>query len=95
MPLSDAKIRNLRPTDKPYKVADFDGLFLLVKRSGAKSLRFKYRKPDKEKLLVLGDYPAITFAQAPDAAIGRPKGCSGSPMEQNLRKAGSWPGRSM
>lgn len=37
MPLSDAKIRNLRSTDKPYKVADFDGLFLLVKPSNAKS----------------------------------------------------------
>ena len=29
--LSDAKIRALKPKEKPYKQADFDGLFLLVK----------------------------------------------------------------
>jgi integrase len=67
MPLSDAKIRNLRATDKPYKVADFDGLFLLVKPSGTKSWRFKYRFAGKEKLMVFGDYPAITLAQARQA----------------------------
>ena len=64
MPLSDAKIRALHSTDKPYKVADFEGLFLLVKVSGAKSWRFKYRTLGKEKLLVIGDYPAISLAQA-------------------------------
>jgi integrase len=64
MPLSDAKIRNLQTSEKPYKVADFDGLFLLVKASGAKSWRFKYRLAGKEKLIVFGDYPSITLAQA-------------------------------
>ncbi len=67
MPLSDAKIRNLRSTDKPYKVSGFDGLFLLVKPSGTKSWRFKYRFAGKEKLMVFGDYPAITLAQARQA----------------------------
>ncbi len=42
MPLSDIKIRNLKPKEKPYKVSDFEGLFVLVKVSGAKSWRFKY-----------------------------------------------------
>ena len=64
MPLSDAKIRILKATDKPYKVADFDGLYLLVKVSGSKSWRFKYRLSGKEKLLVIGDYPSISLAQA-------------------------------
>ncbi len=64
MPLSDVKIRNLTASEKPYKVADFDGLFLLVKVSGAKSWRFKYRIAGKEKLLVFGDYPSISLAQA-------------------------------
>ena len=71
MPLSDAKIRTLHSTAKPYKLADFDGLFLLVKVSGAKSWRFKYRTLGKEKLLVIGDYPATSLAmarQARDAA---------------------------
>jgi integrase len=64
MPLSDIKIRNLKPKEKPYKVSDFEGLFILVKVSGSKSWRFKYRLDGKEKLLVIGDYPAISLAQA-------------------------------
>ncbi|NRB16646.1 MAG: DUF4102 domain-containing protein [Rhodobacteraceae bacterium] len=60
MPLSDIKIRNLKSGDKAYKVSDFEGLFILVKVSGAKSWRFKYRIDGKERLLVIGDYPAVT-----------------------------------
>ncbi len=43
MPLSDIKVKNLKSGEKPYKVSDFEGLFVLVKVSGAKSWRFKYR----------------------------------------------------
>ncbi len=67
MPLSDIKIRNLKPGDKAYKVSDFEGLFLLVKVSGAKSWRFKYRVDGKERLLVIGDYPAVSLAKARQA----------------------------
>jgi integrase len=64
MPLTDAKIRNLNAKTKAYKVGDFDGLFLLVKATGSKSWRFKYRIDGKEKLVVFGDYPAISLLQA-------------------------------
>ena len=64
MPLTDAKIRNLSSGLKPFKVSDFAGLYILIKVSGAKSWRFKYRIDGVEKLLVLGDYPSITLAQA-------------------------------
>ena len=67
MPLSDIKIPNLKPKEKPYKVSDFEGLFVLVKVSGAKSWRFKYCIDGKEKLLVIGDYPAVSLAQAREA----------------------------
>ncbi|HHP1153906.1 TPA: hypothetical protein ACR33I_004369, partial [Escherichia coli] len=30
MSLNDAKIRSLKPTDKPFKVSDSHGLYLLV-----------------------------------------------------------------
>ena len=43
MPLSDAKIRTLKPADKDFKTADTGGLFLLMKASGSKSWRMKYR----------------------------------------------------
>jgi hypothetical protein len=70
MPLSDIKIRNLKPKEKAYKVSDFEGFFILVKVSGSKSWRFKYRMDGKEKLLVIGDYPAVSLAQARKARDG-------------------------
>jgi hypothetical protein len=35
MPLSDTKLRSLKAKDKPYKVADGDGLFAQVAASGS------------------------------------------------------------
>ena len=67
MTLSDAKIRNLKPKPKTYKVADFDGLYIAVNPSGSKLWRFKYRLGGKEKLLSIGVYPAISLAQARQA----------------------------
>ena len=64
MPLSDASIRNLKPREKPYKVSDFDGLFVLVKPTGSRLWHFKYRLDGKEKLLSIGPYPEITLAEA-------------------------------
>jgi integrase len=64
MPLTDAKIRNLKTKATDYKVSDFEGLFVLVKKTGSKSWRFKYRVAGKEKLMVFGDYPYISLAQA-------------------------------
>ena len=57
MPLSDTAIRKAKPTDKPYKLADEKGLFLLVTPAGGKWWRLKYRFGGKEKLLALGTYP--------------------------------------
>jgi hypothetical protein len=64
MPLSDVQIRNLKPRAKPYKVSDFEGLYLLVTPSGSKLWNVKYRLYGKEKKLSLGAYPAISLAQA-------------------------------
>jgi integrase len=62
--LSDAKIRAIKPKNKPFKRSDFDGLYLLVNPSGSKLWRFKYRFGGKEKLLALGKYPDVTLAVA-------------------------------
>lgn len=64
MPLTDATIRNLKPRDKPYKVSDFEGLFILVKPSGSRLWHQKYRIDGKEKLLAIGPYPEVSLAQA-------------------------------
>lgn len=64
MPLSDAAVRNLKPRETQYKVSDFDGLFVLVKPTGARLWRFKYRIGGKEKLLSIGPYPETSLAEA-------------------------------
>jgi integrase len=64
MPLTDAAIRSLKPRDKPYKVSDFEGLFLLVKPTGSRLWHQKYRIDGKEKLLAIGSYPEVSLAQA-------------------------------
>ncbi|WP_262071875.1 integrase arm-type DNA-binding domain-containing protein [Stenotrophomonas sp. Marseille-Q5258] len=67
MPLTDAAIRRAKPADKPQKLADGGGLFLLITIAGAKSWRWKYRIAGKEKLLTLGLYPDVSLAQAREA----------------------------
>lgn len=64
MPLSDVKIRNLKPKEKQYKVSDFEGLYILVKPTGSKLWQMKYRYFGKERLLSFGAYPAVSLAQA-------------------------------
>lgn len=64
MPLSDAKVRNAKPRMKPYKMADGEGLFLLVSPSGSKYWRLRYFIAGKEKLLALGVYPETSLVAA-------------------------------
>ena len=55
--LTDKAIRNAQSIDKPIKLSDGGGLFLLVTPSGGKWWRLKYRSGGKEKSLSLGIYP--------------------------------------
>ena len=64
MPLNDLKVRTSKPKEKPYKLSDIDGLYLLVTEKGHKWWRFRYRFDGKEKLLSLGTYPEISLADA-------------------------------
>lgn len=64
MPLTDTAIRTAKPGDKPQKLYDADGLFLLLNPNGGKWWRFKYRIGGKEKLLSLGTYPEISLKEA-------------------------------
>ena len=57
MPLTDTAIRNAKPGEKPAKIFDERGLFLLVTPTGGKWWRLRYKFDGKEKLLSLGTYP--------------------------------------
>lgn len=64
MALSDTAIRTAKPTDKPYKLSDEKGLFLLVTANGSKYWRLKYRFNGKENLLSFGTYPDTSLKDA-------------------------------
>jgi len=64
MPLTDTAIRKAKPADKPTKLFDGGGLFLLLNPNGARWWRWKYRFAGKEKLLSFGVYPDVTLADA-------------------------------
>ena len=67
MALTDAAIRNAKPREKPYKVADSKGLYLQINPAGSKLWRLKYRINGVERKLALGSYPEISLAEAREA----------------------------
>jgi integrase len=66
MPLTEIQAKKSKPRDHAYKLADGEGLFLLVQPNGSKLWRMKYRIGGKEKLLSFGAYPALGLAAARD-----------------------------
>ena len=49
--------RTSKPREKPYKLSDSGGLFLLIERKGSKLWRHAFRYDGKQKLVALGAYP--------------------------------------
>ncbi len=64
MALSDTKIKQLKPREKDFKESDEKGLYLLVKTTGSKLWRLKYRFGGKEKTYSIGSYPEISLKDA-------------------------------
>jgi integrase len=64
MALTDVAIRNAKALERPYKMGDTLGLFLLVQPTGGRLWRLKYRVDGKEKKLGLGTYPEVSLSEA-------------------------------
>lgn len=64
MPLTDTAIKSAKAGEKPYKLPDERGLFLLVHPNGSKYWRQKYRYGGKEKTLSHGVYPDVGLKDA-------------------------------
>jgi integrase len=62
--LTDAKVRNLKPSERPYKVYDVEGLYIIVRKPKSKWWRYRYRFGGKEKTLSLGTYPKVSLKEA-------------------------------
>lgn len=64
MPLTDTEARKTPPGERPKKLFDGAGLYLLVNPNGTRWWRLKYRVAGKEKLLSLGVYPEVSLKAA-------------------------------
>ncbi|MBQ2761841.1 MAG: tyrosine-type recombinase/integrase [Mailhella sp.] len=67
MPLFDTTLSNTRAGEKPQKLSDGGGLYLLVKTSGKKFWHMAYRFDGKQKLLSFGQYPEVSLSDAREA----------------------------
>lgn len=67
MNLTAIEVKQAKPKEKPYKMYDGNGLYLLVK-PGGKYWRLKYRLHGKEKILAFGVYPMVSLADAREKA---------------------------
>ena len=62
--LADVSVKNAKPKEKPYKLADGGGMYLLVTPKGQKWWRLDYRLHGKRKTLSLGVYPDVKLKKA-------------------------------
>ncbi len=67
MALTDIKVKTAKPKDKPYKLADGGGMYLLINTNGSKYWRMKYRFAGKEKrhCCKVSDEAAFCLIQRP------------------------------
>ncbi len=64
----DLRFRKAKAKDKPYKIADRDGLYLFVTPHQAKSWRFDYRLASVRRTLTIGRFPEVGGQSARSAA---------------------------
>lgn len=68
--LKDSQVTNAKPSARPYKLADGEGLYLYVTpkndrhKDGAKSWRYDYRMAGRRETLTIGKYPDVSLASA-------------------------------
>lgn len=64
MPLTDAKAKGAKPSEKTTKLSDGGGLQLWISPGGAKTWRMAYRYASKQRAVSVGPYPAVGLAAA-------------------------------
>lgn len=87
--LTDTKLKNLKPQEKLYKVADRDGLYVAVSPAGTITFRLDYRVNGRRETLTIGRYgPAgITLAKAREQCMDAKKNIAAgmSPAREKQR----------
>jgi integrase len=64
MPLTDTRVRAIKPSARSQEIADGGGLYLFVTPNGTKAWRLAYRYNGKQKTLSAGIYPVVTLGEA-------------------------------
>ena len=64
MPLTNLRVEKAKPKEKPYKLTDERGMYLLIHPKGGKWWRLDYRYQSKRKTLSLGTYPDVSIKVA-------------------------------
>ncbi|MDQ2696164.1 MAG: tyrosine-type recombinase/integrase [Pseudomonadota bacterium] len=67
MKFTDRQIKNLKPRAHRFEVWEGNGLGVRVTPKGTKTWVFLYRFGDRARRMTLGEYPAMTVAQAHEA----------------------------
>src|SRR5262245_54008352 len=62
--LTDAEIRATQAAEKPLKLFDGGGLYLLINPNGGRWWRLKYRHGGRERGISLGVYPEVSLKDA-------------------------------
>ncbi len=63
MALTDTKLKSLKPQGKAYKVADRDGMYVVVSPKGTITFRYDYRLAGRRETLTLGQYDEYQASQ--------------------------------
>lgn len=62
--LTNTAVTKAQATEKPYKMVDGAGMYLLIKPNSGKYWHLAYRFGGKQKTLALGVYPDVSLADA-------------------------------
>ncbi len=88
--LTDTALKHLKSKAKDYKIADRDGMYVLVKSSGALTFRYDYRMNGRRETVTLGQYgpDGITLARARELCLDarRMVGDGISPAQEKQRQ---------
>ena len=92
MALTELVVKKTKATDKPQKLADGGGMYLLIQVSGSKCWRMDYRFAGKRKTLALGVYPDVSLSEARERREQARKllanGADPSAVKQEAKQAG-------
>lgn len=68
-PLSDAEIKRAKAKEKQYKLYDGGGLFLVVRPTGKKIFKLRYKINGRDTEKSIGEYPVVSLANARKKSI--------------------------